>query len=301
MAISFGSADDARLVFDTSPGPGHGTAVAGIIANEAPSALLVVIQIDNVICGDGGPCPRIPQMAEAMAWAAKQPWIDVISVSQGFPANPPMHLLEDAGAYLKASRAASESGKVLIAGAGNTVTPTLTSHIAGPPWVISVGGFEGGGESSEASKLVDVVADYTVEGADATSTSAFVKRSGTSFSAPAVAATLAEALAISRDTLDRCEVPPNLLLRGALNATALSIPLDAWQPRPKVPDPADPPSSSIPVVVPGAQGGWGLVHSGIVEALVASASSCEPIAQKGSTDLLMWEFAAARSHYWATG
>lgn len=44
--------------------------------------------------------------------------------------------------YIAASRLAADSGKILIAGAGNTVTPPLNSYFAGPPWVIAVGGFK---------------------------------------------------------------------------------------------------------------------------------------------------------------
>ena len=117
---------------------GHGAQVASVAAGGIygsapdPEVLVVALQRDD----DGG----------THAWAAAQPWIDVISISTASAANA--YIPNEVTVIDQATRAAVDSGKVVTVAAGNGVSGpalacdralTTTSRYAGPPWVISVG------------------------------------------------------------------------------------------------------------------------------------------------------------------
>lgn len=171
---------------------GHGTWTAGTVLDQAPNATIVSVQASGAT------------LAEGIRWAAKQPWIDVVSVSWGCTANCiPFYPAYEAGLgadwmgeLVDATRLAWSNGKVVVASAGNSPTPSLTDPIDSPPWVVSVGGADPArkGEAWAASKTPDVVSDFVVDAPDQDSRNGTDTVPGTSFAAPTVSGTLAGAL-----------------------------------------------------------------------------------------------------------
>lgn len=300
LAISFGHVAGGLPLIDNVD---HGTGTAGLVAREAPDAVIVALQVDDTLCYLDDPstgCPVVTSIADAVEWAAAQPWIDVISISMGIPGNP--YLRGEASQEVRrvstATRAAAEAGKLVVAAGGNSISPSATGYVAGPPWVISVGGFEPAaeGERAEAAKGVDVVANYTETLASAYSTSENRTGSGTSYAAPIVAGTLAnawgqlEARSAARDAT---------VLRAALNATAK--PVDASAYSPQVPDPTDPLAwpRTLPALA-GATGGWGYVDGSILPALVDAGANGPPTLS-GPRATAMSALHASREALWSSG
>ena len=284
----------------------HGTGTAALVAREAPDAIVVVIQIDTTICDPGrlaDECSILSKSAPAMVWAAEQPWIDVISLSLGFPANAPFHPAYNPGmqAFLEASRLAHDRGKLIVAGAGNTVAPPLAHYYGGPPWVIVAGGANPvtRGESADASKGVDVLANYTEYVPRQDSVDGHHWSGGTSYSAPIVAGTLARAIAALRE---QGNAAPAKDLREALNATAIHFQPTEW-------DPTKPPTNdsrenlityTLPVVAPFAQMGWGYVHGGMAEEIARRVreQDLQPPAEKATTARYQAQWQGLREAYW---
>lgn len=277
FGISFGF-DSTPVILDAR---GHGTGTASLVARDAPGALIVMVQVEGKGCTFDADvsCFVDDSVARGMEWAAAQPWIDIISVSIGMPANKPRAepLEPEAERYLTASRAAVASGKLVVNSAGNDPTVSHTDYFDGPPWIIAVGGanMSQRGASTQGSLMVDVVANFTESVAVADGAEGYTLTSGTSLSTPIVAATLARALSIANDAgwgPDATDEPLSparaAALRGALNATAV-----AWGPTDfSPPDPSVPPlealqSSSIPILAAGTQDGWGFAHAGLAEAI----------------------------------
>lgn len=321
-------ADDnlSRLIEDATLG--HGTGTAGLVARDAPGTLIVMVRVSTVVCAqfDRTDCFVHPSVAAGMSWVAEQDWIDGVSVSLGLPGNfpDPDTVHPEARAYLEASRRVVESGKFLVTGTGNWVTPPFASYFAGPPWVISVGGFEPGprGESVLASKTLDVAANFTEYRARAGSLDGYAWESGTSFSGPIVAGTLAAALQDVRSALghvggitadgalalgrtaDGRELRVTAwTLRDALNASALAVAPTEW-------DPTRPTSNetlyqilgaSAPIVAGPAQTGWGYVHAGLARD-VARRVLAQDDAMPGKELTAEWMRAemGAREAYWAS-
>lgn len=238
---------------------GHGTPVADAVLEASPHALVVMLQIYDD-----------EDIVPAMLWAAKQPWIDVVSVSWGkyvpeYVEEPDMGL---ADAYREAARA----GKILVNSAGNEPTLHWTDEHNGPPFVIAVGGArnESNGETSTTSRFPDVVADYVQTLAVAHSMDEDRDIAGTSFSCPTVAGTLAEALWLVRDAVGATTggtTPEGALASakggGALEDGALTADevrhgmahrAETWDATEWSPAPF-----SNPILLPAAQMGWGFV------------------------------------------
>ncbi|MBW3582722.1 MAG: S8/S53 family peptidase [Euryarchaeota archaeon] len=170
---------------------GHGTATAGVVAENAPDATIVLVQTDTGF------------LEPAIEWAVAQPWIDIISVSWGCQANCAWYapLAKSADPLdvereIKATRAAWATGKLIVFSAGNDPTPHVTDYHDGPPWVVSVGGADPyrKGEAWMASKAPDVLANYTAIAPRSGTDDGYVAVPGTSFSAPVVAGALADAV-----------------------------------------------------------------------------------------------------------
>lgn len=152
---------------------GHGNSVAMRAAAQSPHVLIVAVEV--------------PQPDVGLAWAIDQPWIDVISLSWGTPANAPVPGIE------ALTKKATDLGKIVTVAAGNGLTGTglvpdrsltYTSPMSGPAWVVSVGAV------SDYSKRdyswhaipVDVAAGSPLGG-------------GTSFATPVVAGQIGRVLA----------------------------------------------------------------------------------------------------------
>lgn len=298
-AISFSNKPGDPLILDNRD---HGTGTAALVAREAPDALILMIQVDVTICDPVRPtdaCSIFSQAAPAMAWAAEQPWIDIISLSLGRPANAPYDTSMQA--FVDASRVAHDNGKIITVAAGNTVVPPLAAYYAGPPWVIAVGGAQPAsrGESADAAKGADVLANFTEYVPSQASIDAYTWTSGTSLSTPIVAGTLAHAMALVRA---QGKAVASKELRDALNATAVYFDLTDW-------DPTTPPTNdtrfnlvthSLPVVAPFAQMGWGYVDGGLAEEITRRLveGDLTPPPEKATTRQYQAQWQALRETYW---
>lgn len=237
--LAYQASEGASLIEDDPWG--HGTGTAGLVAQTAPNATIVLVQS---VSGT---------QAEAMAWAAEQPWIDVIVTA--FNCRLPM---TPQGAHVgcpdaatassdvptwseqevtQASSQAWESGKLVVATGGNSPGYTPLDAMAGPPWVIAVGGAdnERNGRTWASSQSVDVLASYVNEAPDGRDGSTEGTREfvGTSGSAPIVAGVLAEGLYQARERVNQTEasrgdsiidgdgvVATNADVRDAMNRSA---------------------------------------------------------------------------------
>ena len=233
---------------------GHGTATSSRVAMMAPDAWIVMVEAGA------------SSLEDAIAWAANQPWIDVISISIGPLADLPTSQEGDPGTH-----AAWGAGKIVFTAAGNEPTLSPTSPLSGPVWVVSVGAAlpDKGGEPGTAAKGMDIVSDYDPETADFDSVNGTQPRSGTSFSTPTAAGVVAEALYLARDAAGWSRGladgklvggnGPGLLadgltnaeLRDAMNGVAVYWDVTRWGPS----------GLSLPIlpVAPWVQMGWGYV------------------------------------------
>jgi hypothetical protein len=272
--VSFVAADeDERSILDEV---GHGTQVAGTV-NQAHSGA-TILAVESTRNG-------------ALDWAARQPYVDVISLSYGAPASGPLAPLQDG------IEAARENGKVLVVSAGNNPNPQVLTRPNGPPKAISVGGAhpEDGADAFTSSKGVDVVSDFTVGNLpEAETRQARGSATGTSFSAPNVAGTLARVLEDLReragDTDEAKEgglvdVPPAMEagpylddgvlgareLRDAMNRTARYQATTDYDSDAPLEHPLSIPAPSAPGA-PWVQQGWGYVGPGLADDVAATAA-----------------------------
>jgi hypothetical protein len=320
MAVSLAH-DGGEPILDTR---NHGARTTYLAAREDPKAIIVLVQIDASICDAAAPtedCPLFPALAAGLQWVAEQPWIDVVSLSLGVPANVPSTAATapEASAYIEALQMLQARGKLVVAAAGNYPTPPFATHYAGLPSVIAAGGFEPaqGGESAEASRAVDVVANFTDYTATPGDTAEFSWGSGTSFSAPIVAGTLSRALYEVRASMGHADgiTPEGALavqrdrvvtskeIRDALNTTAVRFDATLW-------DPTAPASNdtlvnlltqSTPVLLPAGQMGWGYVHGGMAEEIarrVLEGDFSIP-AEKATTAQFQAQWQGLREAYWS--
>lgn len=327
MAVSVQEPGSAAIL--ARRGDGHGTPTASLLARSAPDALIVMVVHDGAFCFQDArtDCYIDPSTSRAMAWLASAPEVDLASVSFGLSANEPQSttLAPEADDYFSASRAFAGRGAIVVNAAGNYVSPILASYFAGPPWVIAVGGFEPGprGESAFASKLPDVVANFTEQIAIASSLNETAWSSGTSFGTPIVAGTLARALAevrrelgheggitpdgalaVGRTRDGRAVRVTSETLRDALNASATFVAPTQWDPA-NASAPFDPllfwTRTSVPVVAPPVQMGWGYVHAGLASEIarrVLEGDTGVP-PEKAVAAEWMGSVQAAREAYWA--
>jgi hypothetical protein len=300
LGISISKSTEDAPIFDAI---GHGTATASMVAREAPEALIVMVQVDTRGCPPDCP-PRIP-LAPALEWIASTPSIDIVSMSVGYPGNTPQPPLvnDDVAPALSASRKVSESGKLLVAAAGNTVVPSMHVYVEGPPWVIAVGGAQPKprGEAALASRGIDVVANYTDWTADGASISDMKWSSGTSYAAPIVAGTLAHALGMLRLRDSRVD-ESSMALRNALNATATPFTAAEWKPgeMPTNDTLANLAGTNLPILFPPAQQGWGYLDGGMATEIARRVleNDLTPPPEKAQTAAYMAQWQSLREQYW---
>lgn len=265
-----------HMILDRQLPRGHGTTVAARVIEANPEAYVLMIH--------GGPTGG----AEALRWAARQPWIDVVSVSLGTVANAPYYLAKER--WVAASREAASSKLVFVA-AGNEPTPALTDEVGGPPWVVLVGGANGRskGEAPDASKGVEYVSDSFIECAPLPdSVTGCGRNAGTSFSAPYVAGAYSQALLTLRRSVAN-QAPPGTPgdglvrdLREAFNASAEYWSTQDWNPEINTTstDPRDvvapavlgggPVAPAAGPIGPWQQMGWGYLGPGASERAVTA-------------------------------
>lgn len=190
----------------------HGTGVASVAAGTqygtCPRCDLVIVAADN------------PE--DGLAWAAKQPWIDIVNNSWGGPLGAPTQVAAsqpqraaDSGPS-PASLAAAATGKVVVFASGNGLTGlgamtrgtqhslTWASPFAGPDWVLTVGASKARtGQPTDWHNIpVDVIAQGEERpAADNDTVDGEMTFVGTSSSAPVAAGVLGAALLRAREAL----------------------------------------------------------------------------------------------------
>ncbi|MHB8603692.1 MAG: S8/S53 family peptidase [Thermoplasmatota archaeon] len=303
----------------------HGTWTSSVALNHSSGSWILMVQTIPELqtppaydMTDGHVAN--PVVIDAMKWIAIQPWIDVVSLSFAVDGHAPTPT-EDA--FGQATRAAWQSGKILIAGAGNDPTPGITDSYGDPPWMITATGVEPSqhGRDVLSSNLADVTANFTERAADWNSTDQYYPVSGTSFSAPVVAGELARAIHAAREAWHwtggirdgALAIAPdgtrltNAKLRDALNASAVY-----WDPTGWDPTQSSYPSNdtldraltlSVPVnpVAPYTQMGWGNVDhkvgNEIIRRILADDYSLPAEKQTGASQFMAAAY-AARQAYW---
>lgn len=305
FAISFHRSNTAPYNWDAN---GHGTATSYLAAREAPEAVVVMVQASLSLCKteEGEECLMPPSVMDAMEWVADQEWIDVVSVSLGIPGNPPdpEQVHPESRRWLAATKRAADSGKLIVMASGNTVTPTLPSYFSGPPWVIAVGGIEepARGEAVLASKGVDVVANFTESTPRGYVDGGMTYRSGTSFAAPVVAGTLANALEAIR-AQDPSRVTSTKELRDGLNASATVFSPTEWDPLPPGREelPWDVITYETAPILVQPQMGWGYVNASlapeIARRVLEQDFSIPPGKEQAQVFQPAWQ--RARGEFWA--
>jgi hypothetical protein len=284
-AVSFGEyVDNTDVSLEPAPlrpvrdDTGHGTHSAGLAlgANlpEADGNVLVVM----VEVGKG-------TFDEGIRWAARQPWIDAVSVSLGVVANAPVGAPNGVGnsrnnvAWF--TREGAALGKPTFVAAGNGVTSTgvapdkcttYTSEYVGPIWVTRVGAASSGDGSPTYWHCVPVEATARTNVASPSydgmrgGTSA----TGTSAATPNAAGHWAHLMLAAR--------------RGGSRATrlkALEYLLHAAAPPPAKPGASDP--SAYPLSL--ADQGYGLIDARAVDlARTALLAASGPAARPETTE-----------------
>ena len=167
---------------------GHGTAVASLAGGSIhgpPSDDILLVMVRN--------------LTDGLEWAAKQPWIDVITNSW---MDTPSSVGELNRAALWSKRAV-RSGKVVCFSSGNNAAPLLLVGSQGPSWNVNVGAASGKtrGEHVYTNYPNDVLGLSGVMAATSQSTDGEEAFAGTSASAPNVCGRIAAALAETRASL----------------------------------------------------------------------------------------------------
>lgn len=238
-AVSFGEYVDTTDVEAPPTTPilddhSHGSASSGLAAGANMSAADGNVLIVMVEIGKG-------TFEEGVLWAARQPWIDAISVSLGTVGNVGGTGLamdaynrfvwgETRMSPLAATGAAASSGKPVFVSSGNGIsgqgllTPdrcsTYTSEWTGPQWVTRIGAADGqtGNPKPWYCTPVDAIAKTGIGSVGHTTSTGISIATGTSASAPNVAGHFARLLLESRragDSLSRNDVLDRLLRSAA--------------------------------------------------------------------------------------
>lgn len=303
--------DNPHVIYDDEVGElGHGTGTASLVAQASPHATILMVESSG-------------SLNNAWIWVRDQPWIDVVSVSQGAVANlPDTDPGPDRDAHV--TQQIVGNGKLVVGSAGNQPTPNVMDATAAP-WVIAVGGAEERtrGETIITSKLADVVANFTSDRvANKSDLHGYFRNGGTSMGTPVVAGTLAEALYELRhryrDPGVRLEhgalvdatgkTITNADLREALNATAAYWDTTQYDPTNYTyTQPFELLGLTVPIlpavwgtsVGPWTQMGWGFVDERLVPDLVAILSGEKPMPEKPADAVrFMDQVAEIKAKYW---
>ena len=201
-ALSFDGGGDAFYGDNASHGTRSAASAAGNIHGTCAECVFVLI--------NGG-------SAQSLAWAASQPWIDVVTNSYGhnlIGQFVPEGAFRDNiwfGAPLKATRDGVTDGQSIVFSAGNGLlnafdVPALTywSSEKGPDWIVTVGAVDPRADQqySGAGKPVDISSYGSVYPSTGGTTATGVgTHSGTSNAAPTTAGTIARVIQHGRSAL----------------------------------------------------------------------------------------------------
>lgn len=295
-AVSFGeyvdntetAAVDRKPVLDDN---GHGTHSAGLAAGANLAAADGDVLVVMVEVGKG-------DFEKGVRWAARQPWIDAISVSLGLVANAPVttSALGSRTGMEWATREASRNGKPVFMASGNGVSntglapdhcTTYTSPYTGPGWVTRVGAAEhrDGSPTWWHCVPVDAIARTDVQSPDGHDTKASSSASGTSAATPNVAGHYAHLLLAGRRARST-----------ATRATVLDYLLHAAQPAAMTPGAHEP--SVYPLSL--ADQGYGLVAGAALDAATTRLVSGRGPAARPETTQWFTADAALRASLWGS-
>ncbi|HVE63093.1 MAG TPA: S8/S53 family peptidase [Mycobacteriales bacterium] len=182
-------------------GTGSNSVSVGNLNGTCPECLLFFIDLENATVAEG---------EDAINWAMKQSWIDVITNSYGYSAAERDRLYD--GSDVELQRTATERGQTVLFSAGNghgsafTVpNQTLMSSQEGPDWIVTVGAtdpkhnrnYPGAGKPAD---IAGVGSGYP-SAYNASSTTNGATFGGTSNATPTIAGTYSRALYLSRRQL----------------------------------------------------------------------------------------------------
>lgn len=311
LAMSLNQSSGRPVILDPT---GHGTAVASTARNVSSDAWLVIVQFAPAFPGEGNDSvlAAVETASTGVAWLARQPWVDIITLSIGAQVDPPW-LWEQSG-FTRHTREAVNAGKVVVSSAGNLPTPTFPGGTAGPPWIIAVGGVEPSthGEQPNSRKGVDVVSDFTRNVASWGS-DRYYNASGTSFSAPVVAGVLAETLLSLRIASHHdggavagvlCPCSGTLIgqhdLREALNASATYWNATEYDPLNYSNDPFQLVLfATVPILpAPWLQMGWGYVGPASVHPMTDLLVAGKSLPKPAAATTYMTQQQVVRQAYW---
>lgn len=260
---------------------GHGTGVASVIADIAPEALILSVQVTNHTGS---------QMPAAIRWVANQTWVDIVHLSWG---DTGTSIDEHSNTITSATRSAWQQGKLVVTASGNSPLPSHLQMYAGPPWTISVGQWNAstGSDTPDDGTAPDLVANHTTRVATADAIDGWRWGTSTSFSSPIVTGILAKAIG---ERLDRGGSAPSATeLWHALNASARYPPASDYEPSTQA-------VGLPPGPAPAAQMGWGYLHPGDTATILGCLDSNCSASPGPSNQAVLQASQEARRAYWAT-
>jgi hypothetical protein len=268
-AIGTSTESPENFLDQDETGPGHGTAVASLAGGRVhgPGTDDVLIVVVNSSTND----------MKLHEWAARQPWIDVVTHSHvGCCPPTPEHS--------RASRIGVESGKLVCFGTGNFVVPVWAAGTQGPSWILSVGAASQTtrGEHAYTSFPTDVLGLSGVKIATHRSIDGEGFGIGTSMATPNVCGQAARVISEIRGVLgDYSEgaaaglatgrkLEGRHLEDGCLDRAELedAIQATAVPAQPSPPDPNDPVAIPAAPIVGFVRGGYGIVDHDSADAAI---------------------------------
>lgn len=239
---------------------GHGTGVASVAAGSIHGP-----RTEDVLI------VAVKGLEEGLAWAARQPWIDVIT-------NSWFYFEQDYDSVARASRLAVENGKTVCFASHNYAVPFTMFSSQGPSWNVVVGAAsrQTRGEHAYTGYPNDVLGLSGVMAADPSSIDDEERVSGTSYAAPNVCGLMAKVIAQTRATLRDVRQGPHAggfargpRGRGYLEDGVLSrLELEDAVQATAVPAEPAPPDQKDPNAIPAlpfagfVRGGYGIVDEG---------------------------------------
>lgn len=270
---------------------GHGTRTAGLAAgavlDEADGNVLVVA----VEVGQG-------DFEDGFWWAARQPWIDVVSASLGTVANIPYVFEGYEAGPAPATRHASENGIEVLVSAGNGLSntalgpdrcTTYSSPYTGPPWVTRIGAADPdhGNPSAWHCVPVDAVAASPARAPAYRSLAGTDRLGGTSASSPNVAGHLADLMRKAHEA--RLDPDASVALEHLLHAAEHEEPGVALGGSP-----------TLPAGAAVADQGYGHVDGDAVDRALDTLAAGEP-APRPVADAFFAQDERAREAAWGPG